>query len=376
MRKNIFLTFIMITLCFGFIGIVNADEIITEAKGTVTEPIEGISPDMLIKSDDESKYTIQLKYWYLYESPSYTNVYETDLFEAGKDYALRVTFVAKEGYSFTDDTTFKINDEITSCFGATANREIIFYNVPKTYTVTFDTNGGSSISSKLVKTGTTITKPEGPIKEGYKFDNWYKDKSLTTKYDFTSPVEDNITLYANWLGDLENNKFTSITTTVAKTYTGKPQTQNIVVKHNNKILKAGTDYKISYSNNINAGTGTAKVVINGIGKYTGTRTKYFTINKANNTMTVIYKNKKLKYKKVNKKAQTLSLITVKNAKGTVSYKKLSGNKKITINSRTGKITVKKKTKKGTYKIKIKVTADGNRNYKALSKTITLTIKVK
>ena len=86
--------------------------------------------------------------------------------------------------------------------------------------------------------------------------------------------------------------------------------------------------------------------------------------------------KKVKYKKVKKKAQTVSAITVSKAQGKVTYKKISGKKKITVNATTGKITVKKKTKKGTYKIKVQVNAAGNNYYKAASKTVTLTIKVK
>ena len=61
---------------------------------------------------------------------------------------------------------------------------------------------------------------------------------------------------------------------------------------------------------------------------------------------------------------------------TITYKKIKGNKKITINKKTGKITIKKKTKKGTYKVKIKVKAAGNNQYLAGTKTVTVKIKVK
>ena len=61
--------------------------------------------------------------------------------------------------------------------------------------------------------------------------------------------------------------------------------------------------------------------------------------------------------------------------GKVTYKKASGNGKITVNS-AGKFTVKKGLKKGTYKIKVEVTAAGNTTYKAVTKTVTVTIKVK
>ena len=56
--------------------------------------------------------------------------------------------------------------------------------------------------------------------------------------------------------------------------------------------------------------------------------------------------------------------------------KKSAKKNITFNAKTGKITVKKNTKKGTYKLKVKVTADGNQNYKSAGKTVTVTVKVK
>lgn len=97
-----------------------------------------------------------------------------------------------------------------------------------------------------------------------------------------------------------------------------------------------------------------------------------------NPITVKAKKVTVKYAKVKKKKQTVAAkkaFTVSKAQGKVTYKKLSGNKKITINS-SGKITVKKKLKKGTYKLKVRVTAAGNTKYKAGSKTVTVTIKVK
>ena len=60
--------------------------------------------------------------------------------------------------------------------------------------------------------------------------------------------------------------------------------------------------------------------------------------------------------------------------GAKTYVKKSGNKKITIAKKTGKVTVKKGLKKGTYKVKVKVKAAGNANYKA-SKVKTVTFKV-
>ena len=68
------------------------------------------------------------------------------------------------------------------------------------------------------------------------------------------------------------------------------------------------------------------------------------------------------------------VLKVKNAKGKVTYKKQSGNKKVTINKKTGKVTIKKGLKKGTYKIKVKVTAAGNSQYK--KKTVKAVFRLK
>ena len=120
-------------------------------------------------------------------------------------------------------------------------------------------------------------------------------------------------------------------------------------------------------------TYTKTFTCSGCGK---THTK--TYNKKANTLTVKLKKPTIKFSKLKKKNQTIALnnwATVTKAQGKVTYKKSSGNKKITV-SKAGKIIVKKGLKKGTYKVKIKVSAAGNATYKAGSKTVTVTIKVK
>ena len=77
-----------------------------------------------------------------------------------------------------------------------------------------------------------------------------------------------------------------------------------------------------------------------------------------------------------RKNKILSLISVKNAKGKVTYKKKSGSSRLTIDRSTGKIKVKKRTKKGTYSIRVIVNASGTSTYKAASRTATVTVKVR
>jgi len=97
-----------------------------------------------------------------------------------------------------------------------------------------------------------------------------------------------------------------------------------------------------------------------------------------NTLVAKGKTATVKFANLKKKNQTVTqknAFVVSKAQGKVTYKKASGNAKITVSS-AGKLTVKKGLKKGTYKIKVKVTAAGNTTYKAVTKTVTVTIKVK
>ena len=67
-----------------------------------------------------------------------------------------------------------------------------------TYTVTFDSQGGSKVDSQTVSHGGTVTEPTAPTYEGYTFGGWYTEAGCTTEYDFTTAVTESLTLYAKW----------------------------------------------------------------------------------------------------------------------------------------------------------------------------------
>jgi len=80
--------------------------------------------------------------------------------------------------------------------------------VPVNYTVTFKTNGGKEeIKAQTVESGKKATKPADPTKDGNTFAGWFSDKALTKAYDFSTPVTDNITVYAKWTPDSWTVKF-------------------------------------------------------------------------------------------------------------------------------------------------------------------------
>ena len=99
---------------------------------------------------------------------------------------------------------------------------------------------------------------------------------------------------------------------------------------------------------------------------------------AKNPMILRGKIVKVKALALSKKTQTKKIakaIRIIDAKGTLSYQKVKGKKKITIDPVTGKITINKGLKKGTYKVTVKVTASGDETYKPLTSKVVFTVNV-
>ena len=67
-----------------------------------------------------------------------------------------------------------------------------------TFTVTFDTQGGSPIDPITIGEGEALALPQTPTKEGYIFDGWYLDSDCVEKYGDSYAISKNITLYAKW----------------------------------------------------------------------------------------------------------------------------------------------------------------------------------
>ena len=70
---------------------------------------------------------------------------------------------------------------------------------PSTYTITFNTDGGTPIANQSVVAGSVVTQPAAPTKTGFNFSGWYSDSSLTQAYNFAKAITSNTTLYAKWI---------------------------------------------------------------------------------------------------------------------------------------------------------------------------------
>ncbi|WPK13591.1 InlB B-repeat-containing protein [Lysinibacillus louembei] len=126
----------------------------------------------------------------------------------------------KEGYTFvgwykevTLDTEWNFATDVVT-------EDMILYAKWSTnpYTVTFNTNGGTTINTETVQYGDQIQQPTDPTKVGHTFVGWYKDSGLNIEWDFaTDVVTEPTILYAKWQANsytiaFDTNGGTAITT--------------------------------------------------------------------------------------------------------------------------------------------------------------------
>jgi uncharacterized repeat protein (TIGR02543 family) len=141
----------------------------------------------------------------------------------------------KAGYKFDgwylDDKKFDFNTKITTDITLTAK----WIELEK-YTVTFDTDGGSEISSKEVSEGEKVAKPSNPTKAGYVFKEWQLDGKT---YNFNSPVTKNITLKAVWTKELAKY-------TVTFDSNGGSEVSSKEVSEGSKVTKPSNPTKAGY----------------------------------------------------------------------------------------------------------------------------------
>ncbi len=107
----------------------------------------------------------------------------------------------KVGYTFvgwfTDpEFTSTVVTEIKA--GTSGKITLYAHYLINQYTISFESNGGTTVSAITQNYATDVTAPEPPAKNGYSFSGWYTDAALTKAYTFTTMPAEDITLYAKW----------------------------------------------------------------------------------------------------------------------------------------------------------------------------------
>lgn len=88
----------------------------------------------------------------------------------------------------------------TESYEFTADTTLYAKWIIDTFSLSFDSDGGSAIDSQTINYGDLATEPNAPTKEGYTFAYWY-DNDIETAYDFTTPIMADVSLTAVWTLD-------------------------------------------------------------------------------------------------------------------------------------------------------------------------------
>ena len=292
----------------------------------------------------------------------------------GKTIPRENAYNGKMPYSFSVIDTGTVSLNIDAMIAA-VHKEVIDAEVPASCTASGLTQGSHcSACSKIIQEQTEI-KPLGhhEVARAGKPATFTEDGMSGGTYcdRCNQPLSEPAVIIHPEEFSLEEDSFV---------YNGKEIEPKVTVTDAEGSEIDASNYSVSYSGNINVGEAAAKVSFDGL-NYEGEKELFFKIVQANNPLSITAKTGTVKYSKLKKKTQTLAVTKVitfkKKGQGKMTYKKASGNKKITINQTSGKVTIKKGLKKGTYKIKVKVRAAGDANYAASAwKTLTFKVKVR
>jgi len=101
-----------------------------------------------------------------------------------------------EGWSLTQNGSILASIPAAS---ADATYYAIVSQVKQTYTITFNANGGTTVSPITRDYGSVIQEPSTkPTMEGYRFVAWCSDSALTTAVEWPVTLTGNVTYYASW----------------------------------------------------------------------------------------------------------------------------------------------------------------------------------
>ena len=163
-------------------------------------------------------------YWFKKDDNGMFKPYVVSTFEEGR-YRLGVQVRSEKNdgkyYPLSEYVTFKVNGDkwfsekvwqysdysCVNCYGA---EYVVTYSgeqPEEIFTVAFDTKGGTPLEAQKVKKGDKAAEPDAPYLFGYKLEGWYTEAECIHKFDFNTPITENLILYAKWAEIVPVEKF-------------------------------------------------------------------------------------------------------------------------------------------------------------------------
>ena len=272
----------------------------------------------------------------------------------------------KEGCRFRGWSLEKDSAQTVSDWRFRVTENVTLYAVWTEYkTITFNANGGyigrRRLSEKKMsfETGERIDLNDyEPRPAGWEeFKGWSLSVKGTELLPHMYKVTDSVTLYAVWSRKIKDADVRL--STGSYTYNGKARTPAVTVYYENRILKQGTDYTVSYSNNTKAGKATVKIT--GKGSCEGSTSRKFTINKAPQKLTLSAPASSVSVGKTVK-------MKASGAKETKKYTYKTSDRSVAVVSSAGVVTAKK-----VGKVRITVSTAETQNYKSGSCYVTIKV---
>ena len=99
-------------------------------------------------------------------------------------------------------------------------------------TVSFDCGGKAEGTSKVVQHGGTVTPPDDPKADGYRFEGWYTQENGGELFKFDQKITKDVTVYAHWSKKytLTEQDGTLVSVTFKKNGTTEDITENVELK--------------------------------------------------------------------------------------------------------------------------------------------------
>ena len=197
----------------------------------------------------------------LVKDTDYTVTYSNNI-NAGKDASVTVT--GKGNYSGKASVLFTINKKQVTALGITLEAD------------TYKYDGTAKTPAVIVADGnkTLVINKDYTLKYGNNVNEGTAYVLITGQNNYGGSIKKTFTITSAPQPSIADMLIT-VNTSYGIVYNGKAQKPEVTIQKGKTKLRAGTDFSCTYTDNVNAGN--ASVKIEGIGKYTGTVTRSFTI---------------------------------------------------------------------------------------------------